>query len=55
MYLSPVVGVHNGIEAVGDHQMQQFKLNPLNKGKIMDKGLWKYTRHLNYFGESAMW
>lgn len=42
-------------EAVGDHQMFQFKQNPLNKGKIMDRGLWKYTRHPNYFGESAMW
>lgn len=42
-------------EAVGDTQMHLFKRDPLNKGKIMDRGLWKYTRHPNYFGESAMW
>ncbi len=42
-------------EAVGDAQMRSFKLDPNNKGKIMNQGLWKYTRHPNYFGESAMW
>lgn len=42
-------------EAVGDWQLNQFKKNPANKGKIMDKGLWKYTRHPNYFGDAMIW
>ncbi|MCA1743136.1 MAG: DUF1295 domain-containing protein, partial [Desulfovibrionales bacterium] len=32
-----------------------FKNNPANKNKVMDKGLWNYSRHPNYFGESLMW
>lgn len=42
-------------EAVGDAQLKTFKSNPSNKGQIMQSGLWKYTRHPNYFGESVMW
>ncbi|MBI9113202.1 DUF1295 domain-containing protein [Maridesulfovibrio ferrireducens] len=42
-------------QAVGDSQKSTFKNNPANKGKIMQSGLWKYTRHPNYFGESTMW
>ncbi len=42
-------------EAVGDAQLARFKKDPANKGRIMDKGLWRYTRHPNYFGESLMW
>jgi steroid 5-alpha reductase family enzyme len=42
-------------EAVGDYQMVQFKKNPDNKGKFITTGLWKYTRHPNYFGECMMW
>jgi steroid 5-alpha reductase family enzyme len=42
-------------EAVGDYQLAMFMRNPANKGKVMDRGLWKYTRHPNYFGESTMW
>lgn len=42
-------------EAVGDYQLDQFITKPENKGKIMTRGLWKYTRHPNYFGESTMW
>lgn len=42
-------------ETIGDYQLFKFKNNPKNKGKIMDKGLWKYTRHPNYFGEVALW
>jgi steroid 5-alpha reductase family enzyme len=42
-------------ESVGDSQLKRFIKNPENKGKIMDKGLWRYTRHPNYFGESVMW
>lgn len=42
-------------EALGDHQLKVFKSNPNNKGKILSTGLWKYTRHPNYFGEALMW
>ena len=42
-------------EAVGDAQIMRFKNNPSNKGKIMRYGLWKYTRHPNYFGEALLW
>lgn len=42
-------------EAVGDAQLKKFKSNPTNKGKILSSGLWKYTRHPNYFGEAVMW
>ena len=42
-------------EAVGDYQMSRFKKNPANRGKIMTTGLWRCTRHPNYFGETAMW
>lgn len=42
-------------EAVGDHQLKVFKSNPANKGKILMTGVWKYTRHPNYFGEALMW
>jgi steroid 5-alpha reductase family enzyme len=42
-------------EAWGDYQLRKFKQKAENKGKIMTAGLWKYTRHPNYFGEAAMW
>ncbi len=42
-------------EAVGDLQLTQFKKRPENKGKIITTGLWRYTRHPNYFGEVVMW
>jgi len=42
-------------EDVGDRQMEQFRGNPANKGKIIDVGLWRYTRHPNYFGDACMW
>ncbi len=42
-------------EAVGDWQLASFKANPANKGKVMDRGLWAYTRHPNYFGEFLIW
>lgn len=44
-----------GFEAIGDAQMLRFKKDPKNRGKIMNKGLWRYTRHPNYFGEATMW
>lgn len=42
-------------ESIGDYQLSKFIKNPLNKGKIMTAGLWKYTRHPNYFGEVTGW
>ena len=42
-------------EVVGDFQLDRFKKNPNNKGKIITYGLWKYTRHPNYFGEICLW
>lgn len=42
-------------EVIGDAQLKRFKADPGNKGKLMMKGLWQYTRHPNYFGEAAMW
>jgi steroid 5-alpha reductase family enzyme len=42
-------------EAIGDYQLARFKKNPQNKGKIMASGLWRFTRHPNYFGEVTLW
>jgi steroid 5-alpha reductase family enzyme len=42
-------------EAVGDWQLLRFKADAANRGQVMDRGLWRYTRHPNYFGEAAMW
>lgn len=42
-------------EAVADFQLKKFKENPAHRGKIKTDGLWKYSRHPNYFGESCMW
>ena len=42
-------------ETVGDWQMMRFKNNPENKGKVLNTGLWKYTRHPNYFGDALVW
>ena len=42
-------------EAGGDYQLARFKADPANKGKVMDSGFWRYTRHPNYFGEFCIW
>lgn len=42
-------------EVVGDAQLARFKANADNSGAVMDKGLWRYTRHPNYFGDATMW
>ncbi|MFF2186687.1 DUF1295 domain-containing protein [Streptomyces sp. NPDC058155] len=42
-------------EAVGDAQLARFKADPANKGRIMDRGLWSWTRHPNYFGDFCVW
>ncbi len=48
-----VIGVF--FEAVGDAQMSRFRADPANRGLVMDRGLWRYTRHPNYFGDAAVW
>jgi steroid 5-alpha reductase family enzyme len=42
-------------ESVGDWQLARFKADPAHKGMVMDRGLWRYTRHPNYFGDFCMW
>jgi steroid 5-alpha reductase family enzyme len=42
-------------EAGGDWQLARFQANPANAGKVMDRGLWRYTRHPNYFGDCCIW
>ncbi len=42
-------------EGVGDAQLKAFRANPANKGKVLDTGLWRYTRHPNYFGDCCVW
>ncbi len=44
-----------GFESVGDAQLARFKANPSNAGRVMDEGLWRYTRHPNYFGDFCVW
>lgn len=42
-------------EAGGDWQLARFKADPANRGKVMDRGFWRYTRHPNYFGDFSVW
>jgi len=42
-------------ETVGDAQLEAFRKNPANAGQVMDRGLWRYTRHPNYFGDALTW
>lgn len=42
-------------EAVGDAQLARFKKDPDSAGRVMDRGLWRYTRHPNYFGDACVW
>ena len=44
-----------GFETIGDWQLARFRADPAHQGKIMDRGLWRYTRHPNYFGDACMW
>ena len=50
-----VWGIGFSFEAGGDYQLYQFKKNPSNKGKVLNTGFWRYTRHPNYFGDTAVW
>ena len=42
-------------ESVGDEQLRRFKADEANRGQVMDRGLWRYSRHPNYFGDSLAW
>ena len=42
-------------ESIGDWQLTRFRANPDNAGKVLDSGLWRYTRHPNYFGDACVW
>ena len=48
-----IIGI--AFETIGDAQLKSFKADPANHGKVMDRGLWRYTRHPNYFGDFATW
>jgi steroid 5-alpha reductase family enzyme len=48
-----VIGI--AFETIGDMQLKAFRSNPASKGKVLDTGLWKYTRHPNYFGDFCAW
>jgi steroid 5-alpha reductase family enzyme len=43
------------LEAAGDWQLARFRRDPANAGRVMDRGLWRYTRHPNYFGDALVW
>ncbi|MFT6771268.1 DUF1295 domain-containing protein [Congregibacter sp.] len=60
--LGPLAVVGTGLavtgiafETIGDWQLTHFKANPANTGMVMDRGLWRYTRHPNYFGDACVW
>ncbi|MGH3365476.1 MAG: DUF1295 domain-containing protein [Nocardioidaceae bacterium] len=42
-------------ETVGDHQLHRFRSDPGSRGEVLDTGLWRYTRHPNYFGDACVW
>ncbi len=48
-----VVGV--AFESIGDLQLTAFRADPANEGKVLQTGLWRYTRHPNYFGDACVW
>lgn len=43
------------IESLADRQLERFKADPGNRGRVLDHGLWRYSRHPNYFGEACVW
>lgn len=48
-------GIGMAFESIGDWQLARFKANPDSRGKVLDTGLWRYTRHPNYFGDFLVW
>jgi steroid 5-alpha reductase family enzyme len=51
----PIWAIGFYFESAGDWQLARFKANPANKGKVLNSGVWRYTRHPNYFGDAAQW
>jgi steroid 5-alpha reductase family enzyme len=43
-----------GFEAVGDAQLRRFRADPANAERVLNRGLWRYTRHPNYFGDAVV-
>jgi steroid 5-alpha reductase family enzyme len=50
-----VWGVGFFFEAAGDWQLARFRADPANRGSVLDSGVWRFTRHPNYFGDAAQW
>jgi steroid 5-alpha reductase family enzyme len=50
-----LAGVGLFFESVGDLQLARFRADPANRARVMDRGLWRYTRHPNYFGDACVW
>ena len=48
-----LVGI--AFETIGDWQLTRFRRDPANRARVMDRGLWRYTRHPNYFGDACVW
>jgi protein-S-isoprenylcysteine O-methyltransferase Ste14 len=53
--LTAVWGLRLGFEAIGDAQLRRFRADPANAGQVLDRRLWRYTRHPNYFGDAMVW
>lgn len=51
--MAALVGI--AFESIGDAQLKRFRTDPANAGKVLDTGLWRYTRHPNYFGDACFW
>ena len=43
------------LESLADHQLTRFRADPANKGRVLESGLWRYSRHPNYFGDAVVW
>jgi steroid 5-alpha reductase family enzyme len=50
-----VFGCGFAFEAIGDAQLRRFKADPASRGRVLDRGLWRYSRHPNYFGDALLW
>lgn len=50
-----VAAIGFAFEAVADAQLARFKADPENRGRVMDRGLWRFSRHPNYFGDALFW
>lgn len=50
-----VFAIGFAFEVIGDRQLERFRAVPANRGRVLDTGLWRYTRHPNYFGDALLW